>query len=125
MQNVVKENSELILDAGFTKSPSTVQLTDKEDIARALCLHYIVFKCKAELDQLKGGLHTLGVQTAMEVLPDEFKCLFTATKEILSPGTFVATFVTYTDSNQHCSQINSRIFFLVVCCFPVVETPSK
>ena len=78
----------MMLDVGFTKSPTAVTLTDKEDIVKALCSHHIIFRCKAELDQIKGGLNTLGVATAIEVLPDTFQCLFTATEEMLSPGIF-------------------------------------
>ena len=86
VQSVASEYSEMILESGFTKASSAITLADKEDMIKALCLPHIIFKCKGELDQLKEGLCTLGVAAAVKVLPEIFECLFTATKEILTPG---------------------------------------
>ena len=86
VQTLAKEHIDIILECGYTKSITALTVDDKEDILKALCLHNIIFKCKAELDQMKEGLRTLGVATALEVLPDTFQCLFTSVEETLTPG---------------------------------------
>lgn len=88
VRNLVEEHTEMMFDSGFTKPPTAVALSDKEHIIKALCLHHIILKCKAELDQIKDGLRTLGVATAIEVLPEAFQCLFTAAEDLkmITPG---------------------------------------
>ena len=75
-----------VLESGFTKVASANTLADRENLIKSLCLHHTIFKCKAELDQLKEGLQTLGVAAAIKVLPDTFECLFTTTEEIVTSG---------------------------------------
>lgn len=72
VQSLAKEYSEMVLESGFTKAASAITLADRENLIKSLCLHHTIFKCKAELDQLKEGLHTLGVAVAIKVLPDVF-----------------------------------------------------
>ena len=38
-----------------------MSIKDKELIANALGMHYVIYMSKAELDQLKEGMHMLGV----------------------------------------------------------------
>ena len=38
-----------MLDSGVVKGPSQVQLSDQRGIVRALCLHQLVLKSKAEI----------------------------------------------------------------------------
>ena len=85
VRSFASEYSDMLLESGFTKASSAITLADREDMIKSLCLHHIIFKCKGELDQLKEGLCTLGVAAAIKVLPDTFECLFTTTKEILTP----------------------------------------
>ncbi len=75
-----------MLDSGVVKGPSQVQLSDQRGIVRALCLHQLVLKSKAEIDQLKEGLKVLG---AMESHTTTLRTLFTASeKEPLTPGIY-------------------------------------
>lgn len=60
---------------------------DKSTVVKAICLHYIIFRCKAELDQLKSGLGTLEVANAMQANPVLFEKMFTANGQVkLTPG---------------------------------------
>ena len=84
----------MLLECGFVKPISGIRLYDKDSLVRTLCLHHMILKSKAELDQLKEGLGTLGVATAMESMPDVFIHLFTSNEDNsqLTPGIiFVST----------------------------------
>ena len=74
------------MDCGFMKSPDNVTYSDKDAIVKAMCLHHVIFRCKGELDQMKDGLGTLGVAKAIQVMPDTFKILFTASEQELTAG---------------------------------------
>lgn len=89
MRIAIRTNSELLLECGYYKPPSVVDLNDKEEIVKAVSLHHVIFKSKAELDQLKDGLQTLGVGSAIKAMPDAFLPLFTADLNagaLLTPG---------------------------------------
>lgn len=62
MKKIVATASELLIDCGMT---SLIRLQDKNIIVQALAMHHLILKCKAELDQLKNGLQTLGVAAAI------------------------------------------------------------
>jgi len=73
----------------YCKPSSAVGLEDKEGITKAMSLHFLIFKAKAELDQLKDGLRTLGAAGAIQAMPDTFLPLFTADLTegaMLTPG---------------------------------------
>lgn len=60
---------------------------DKSTVVKAICLHYIIFRCKAELDQLKSGLGALGVANSMQANPILFEKMFTVSGQVkLTPG---------------------------------------
>ena len=77
------------MECGYCKPSSAVDLEDKEGIVKAISLHFLIFKAKAELDQLKDGLQILGVASAMQAMPDTFLPLFTVDLTegaVLTPG---------------------------------------
>ena len=112
------EYVETIVESGFTKAPMTITLKDKEDIIKALCLHHIILKCKAELDQLKEGLRVLGVATAIEVIPETFQSLFTASEEILTPGSYI-----FVGTGELCQHNFERNRYLKASHFQCTENP--
>lgn len=82
----MEEASDILVDNGITRAPS---LVGKETIVKALALHCTILRSKAELDQLKNGLHTLGVADAMATTPGLFEPFFTDSSIELSPGNCV------------------------------------
>ena len=54
-----------------------MEMADKQELIHIITLHHTLLKCKAELDQLKGGLQALGVGDAMKAHPDLFEKFFT------------------------------------------------
>ena len=50
----------------------SLDLNQRQELTRVLCLHHIILKSKAEMDQLREGLATLGVADIMKKNP---KCL--------------------------------------------------
>ncbi len=88
------ESLTLLLECSFTKPPVTVVLLDKPTIVKAVALHYLILKSKAEIDQLKKGLATLGVLNAIELHPLLFEPLFIASQQTaLTPGVCVCVSV--------------------------------
>ena len=81
----------MLMECGFVKPTSVIKLRDKGDLVRTLCLHHLILKSKAELDQLKEGLHNLRVAAAIESMPDTFWYLFTSNVEEsqLTPGIII------------------------------------
>ena len=73
-----KEALQILIECGFTKPPWLLQLADKMAVVKALTLHHVILRSKAELDQLRDGLSTLGVESALVSNPTLFEPLFTA-----------------------------------------------
>lgn len=86
LQRLVRDNYEVILDAGYTKDLQSLTITDKELIIRALFLHWTIYRSMAELDQLKAGLNELGVCDEMKRNPNHFVDFFTRKDLKLSAG---------------------------------------
>lgn len=55
---------EMIIEAGYSKPMSAITITSKQEIRSTLKLHYMLFRNKACMDQLKSGLAALGVLDA-------------------------------------------------------------
>ncbi len=75
---------DILVDSGVLKGPSQLQMSEQVEVVRALCLHQLVLKSKAEIDQLRNWLKTLGVFRAIESHVAVFESVFTA-KEPLTP----------------------------------------
>ncbi len=109
------ETLTLLLECGFTKPPITVLLLDKPAIVKAVALHYLILKSKAEIDQLKKGLATLGVLNAIELHPLLFEPLFVASRQTaLTPGVCVCACV-------HACMLCARVYVCLRACISVCE----
>ena len=75
---IICEDAADIVDFGFTKPLVFIGLEDRPSLVKAVSLHHIIFKCKAELDQLREGLGTLGIADAMKSHRSLLEPLFTA-----------------------------------------------
>ena len=89
---ICKDTSDMLVDCGFTKPPFFIGLVGTPALVKAISLHHIILKCKAELNQLKDGLGTLGVADAMKLHPSLFEPLSIASEQTeLTPGTGLET----------------------------------
>lgn len=62
---------------------SSVSLTDKENLLKAISMHFIVYSQKAELDDIKAGLgYVLGFGGLARQYPKLFKPLFVASGQV-------------------------------------------
>ena len=62
-------------DGGVSIPSTSVSIEDKEKIAIALAKNFVIYSCKAELDQLKDGLSHLGVLNIFQDHPKLMKPL--------------------------------------------------
>lgn len=89
MKIIISAINELLIDCGYSKPIPMITLMDKDSIVNTISLHHLILKVKAELDQLRSGLETLGVAAAMKLNPKLFQPLFTRNGQIeLTPGIF-------------------------------------
>ena len=73
MQQIYTKYIDVILESGYNK-PASIDL--KEELALAVKLHFILFRNKAVLDQLKSGLLQLGVLAAIVKHSQPFRLIF-------------------------------------------------
>ena len=71
---------------GFSKSIDELQLSDKPRVLFALIDYHLMVKVKAEMDQYKEGLETLGFMQTLKTNPDEWQSYFMAKKKDLTAG---------------------------------------
>ena len=84
---------EFRFDAGLSFPSNSVKIENVDDIVRSLAMHFLVYSCKAELDQLKAGVSELGILSLIHSYPKLFKPLFTVTgKPQLTPDYVAAAF---------------------------------
>ena len=79
IRSVVINNADVLVDAGFSKPLMKLTLVDKKELMEVLLLHYTIFKSKAELDDMKKGLQSLGVGDMIRLYPDLLQSFFLAT----------------------------------------------
>ncbi len=73
--------------------PSSTALVNKEGIALSIAMHYLVYRCKAELDQIKDGLRSLEILDLMAQHPTLMRPLFLESgKPKLSAESFLQIF---------------------------------
>ena len=58
---------------------SFISIEDKKEVAMSLAMHFLVYKTKAGLDQLKEGLGKLGILQLIHQYHNQLKPLFLAT----------------------------------------------
>ena len=71
-------------DCGVTQPHINLSLSDREKVVSALCLHYTVFSCLAELEQLCRGLSTFQFSMLVECHTNLFRPLFINKVECIS-----------------------------------------
>ena len=82
-------NSDVICESGYPKPLMNTTLADKDEIIRSVFLHQTIYRCLAELDQLKKGLNVLGMTDEMTKHPDVFFDFFTSiNKKKLTAGLY-------------------------------------
>lgn len=87
------EEFEFRFDAGLAMPTSSISISDKKQIAMSMAMHFLVYKTKAEMDQLREGLKSLGILDLMHRYPTQMKPLFLATgKPVLSASLVLAMF---------------------------------
>ena len=86
IQEIVSNNSTIILDSGYNRLLGDVGAEEKLEVIRALFLHSTIYKVMGELEQLKAGLNELGVADQMKTNPEMFKEYFTCTNHELAAG---------------------------------------
>ena len=69
---------DIILNCGYTKPLFRAEMEDREEISRTIALHYTLLQSKAEMDQLKQGLNSLGVADLMKEQVHLFANFFTS-----------------------------------------------
>lgn len=61
---------------GITVPSRSFKLKDLAELIHSICLHFTIYSAKSELDQIKEGLATLDVLTAMQRSSSQFLPLF-------------------------------------------------
>lgn len=61
---------------GITVPSSSLKFKDLSDLIRNICLHFVIYAAKSELDQIRDGLKILGLLSVMESSALQFLPLF-------------------------------------------------
>lgn len=87
LRAVVLNDADYTIDAGFSKPIASLTMDSKNELIRVLCLHHVLLKSIAELDQFKEGLESLGVLDIIKSNPNIFESFFTfKTEHALTAG---------------------------------------
>ena len=65
----IDEGSSLLNDTGYRKAVCSLTLSDRPAIISALLDYHLMIKVKAEMDQFKEGLQTLGYLKVLQLDP--------------------------------------------------------
>ena len=74
------EGSDVLLEGGYSKPINSVVINQKEELMRAVKMHFTILQCKGELDQLRNGLSVKGVGDVLERHSELFAPLFVSSK---------------------------------------------
>lgn len=81
------DNIDLLVECGFTKPVTKLELEDKVTIVQSICLQMVVLNTLAELHQFMDGLASLGVVKALRKHPSLLRSFYcSANKEELTSG---------------------------------------
>ena len=83
---------ELKIACGITSPSSNFKYKDVANIVRIICVHFLIYSSKLELDQLKEGLRTLKLLSTMETHASKFLPLFIATDQVFTADALLALF---------------------------------
>ena len=56
-------------DCGVCQPASSININDKQHLVSSIALHYCIYACKAELDEIRRGLVSLGFVGLMTQYP--------------------------------------------------------
>jgi len=82
----IDDSLPLLYDTGFTKSINDLTLTDKATIIGSLLDYHLMVKVKAQMDQLKEGLCTLGFLQLLINMPAQWECYFLTQEDKVTAG---------------------------------------
>ena len=84
------DNLDLLLECGFNKPVSKVELSDKVNMIQTVTLHKVILASLAELSQFQEGLSALGVADALKNSPHLLHSYFCSEyHDDLSSGMYV------------------------------------
>ena len=80
LRKIVLENSaiDIITDAGYNMPLACITLAKRDSLVKCIRQWSSVLSVKAQLDQIRCGLQSLGVLQYMETYPELFKWFFCA-----------------------------------------------
>ena len=91
------EGENLLNATGYRKPVSSTTTKDKESIVSALVDYHLLIKVKAEMDQLKTGLASLGFLQELQSNPKLWEPYFMAVQDPLNAGNFYRVIVCIVD----------------------------
>lgn len=65
----IDEGASLLIETGYRKAVCSMTLSDRPTVLSALLDYHLMIKVKAEMDQFKEGLQTLGFLEAVQSDP--------------------------------------------------------
>ena len=104
-------------DCGVCQPAAALKLTDRGNISSSIALHYCIYSCKVELDDIRRGLLSLGFVGLLERYP-VLRCLFESRQstnisvEVLE-GLFVPDF-SVLGSNARAKEEATMMFFIAL-----------
>ena len=81
MRAVCLKSIDAILEAGYTLPVASIAMEGKTELVQIICLHHVLLRNKAVLDQLKEGLSVLGVEDALKRYPSILEPFFVGGKQ--------------------------------------------
>ena len=102
-------HSDVICESGYPKPLMNATLGDKDELIRSVFLHQTIYRCLAELDQLKEGLNVVGMTDEMTKHPDAFFDFFTyINRRKLTAGLYSYSIILNYNVVLHLKQILCR-----------------
>ena len=71
-----EEVIDLVTEAGYTKSLSSVELNDRNNLISTITTYHVFIKTKAMMDQFKEGLEDTGIYSYLKSYEDQMRPLF-------------------------------------------------
>ena len=81
-----EEVIDLVTEAGYTKSLSSVELSDRNNLISTITTYHIFIKTKAMMDQFKEGLEDTGIYSYLKSYEDQMRPLFVNERVPLTAG---------------------------------------
>ena len=82
----IDEAADLLLETGFKKPLTQLELSDKQRVQSLLLNYHCILKVKGEMDQFREGLESLGVMKALSRNASLLKLFFVSPRKTLTAG---------------------------------------